>query len=267
MKVRFITSLVAALMLGATIAPAAIAADLSSVGYIDQAAIGSLPMFQSANRQLAQFKSGLDAQFNAAMKGAKSDADKQRVTIEFQQKYADKQRELIGPLFGRAQLAIAQVCLTKNLSVIVDKRIVIFGGQDVTKDVIDLVQSSQAIPSPSASPPPAEIGFVDQTVLDSLPKVKQANDDFAKFAQDQRAIFQAKYAQAKTDADKQQVGKDYNKTLADKQDAMLKPLVDQTKSVTADVAKKKSLLLVIDRADVIYGGTDITKDVQDALSK
>ena len=54
---------------------------------------------------------------------------------------------------------------------------------------------------------------------------------------------------------------------SDKQDQLLKPLVDQTKAATADVARKKKLLLVVDRADVIYGGTDITSDVQNELGK
>jgi outer membrane protein len=267
MKIRFISITAAALLLGAAIAPAAIAADLGDVGFVDQAAIGTLPAFQSANAQLAAYKGQLDGQFNAAMKGAKSDADRQRITLEFQQKFSDRQREVVGPLYTKAQIAIAKVCSADSLTVIVDKRIVIYGGRDVTKEVIDMLQSSEALVPPSATPAPSEIGFVDQTALDSLPKVKQANDDFSKFAQDQRAAFSAKLASARTDADKQQVGKDYNKVLADKQDQLLKPLVDQTKSVTADVAKKKNLLLVIDRADVIFGGTDITKDVQDALSK
>ena len=60
---------------------------------------------------------------------------------------------------------------------------------------------------------------------------------------------------------------DYTKSIADKQDQLLKPLVDQTRSATANVARKKNLLLIVDRADVIYGGTDITGDVQNALGK
>jgi outer membrane protein len=267
MKIRFVRILLAALGLSAVIASAAPAADLGDVGYLDQAAVGSLPAFQGANQQLAQYKTALDAQFATAMKSAHSDADRQRTALEFQQKFADRQNELMGPLFQRAQNAIAAVSANKNLTVVVDKRIVVYGGQDITKDVIDLVTSSQAVSPPSATPAPSEVGFVDQNSLDGLPKVKQANDDFAKFAQAQRAVYQQRFAQAKSDSDKQQIAKDYNKTLSDKQDSLLKPLVDQTKSVTADVARQKNILLVIDRADVLYGGTDITKDVQDALSK
>ena len=261
------TLAVLGLALAALIAPGAIAADLTDVGFVDQAQLGNMPVFVSANRALAAYKAQLDAQFNAAMRHAGSDADKQRISMQFQQQYTDKQREVAGPLFQRAQLAIAQVSGARNLSVVVDKRIVVYGGQDITKDVETLFSGQQAIQPPAASPPPSEIGYVDQTVLDNLPRVKTANDEMNQFASTQRTLFAPKVAQARTDADRQQIYQQFNKSLTDKQDELLKPLVDQTKHATAAVAGRKKLLLVIDRADVIYGGTDITADVQNELGK
>lgn len=265
MKIRLATTIAAALLIAAFVAPAAIAADLSDVGYIDQAELASMPVFVSANQTLAAYKQQLDAQFASTIKNAKSDADKQRIQMQFQQQYSDKQREIVGPVFQRAQLAIAAVCTTRNLSIVVDKRIVIYGGQDITKDVETLFSSNQAISPPAATPAPSEIGFVDQTALDGMPKVKSANDQMAQYASTQRALFGPKLTAAKTDADKKQVYQDYNKTLSDKQEQLLKPLVDATKTATADAARKHNVLLVIDRADVLYGGTDITADVQNEL--
>jgi outer membrane protein len=267
MKIRLATSFVAAIVFAAFVAPAAIAADLTDVGFVDQAELANLPVFVAANRQLFAYKAAMDQQFAGAIKQAKSDADKQRISMQFQQQYSDKQREIVGPLFNRAQLAIAAVSATRNLSVVVDKRIVIYGGQDITKDVETLFSSNQAIQPPSASPPPSEIGFVDQTVLDGLPKVKAANDEMNSYASTQRALYAPKMAAAKSDADKRQIYQQFNKLLSDKQETLLKPLVDQTKAATADAARKRNVLLVIDRADVIYGGTDITTDVQNDLSK
>jgi outer membrane protein len=267
MSIRILTSMALAALLAALVAPSAVAADLNDVGFVDQAELANIPVFVSANRQLMAYKSQLDAQFNAAVRNARTDADKQRVSLQFQQAYSDKQREIVGPLFQRAQLAIAQVSSTRNLSVIVDKRIVIFGGQDITKDVETLFAGSQAIPPPAASPPPSEIGFVDQTALDSLPKVKSANDQMSQFAATQRQLFAPRMAQAKSNVEKQQVLLQYNKSISDKQEQLLKPLVDQTRSATASVAARKKLLLVIDRADIIYGGTDITADVQNEIGK
>jgi outer membrane protein len=245
----------------------AIAADLTGVGYVDQADIANLPVFVNANRQLASYKSQLDGQYNAQVRRATTDAARQQIALQFQQQLQDKQREIVGPLLQRAQYAIAAVSTTRNLSIVVDKRIVIYGGQDITKDVEVVFASPQAITPPVATPPPSEIGFVDQTVLDGVPKVQTANTAMNQFETTQRQVYSARIAQARSASEKQQILQQFNKTVSDKQDQLLKPLVDQTRAATSDVARKKNLVLVVDKADVIYGGTDITTDVQNELTK
>jgi outer membrane protein len=267
MTKRLISTLLLCGLLGAAVAPSAIAADLTDIGYIDQSALANLPAFVSANQQLAAYRASLNAQFENAMRGAKTDADKQRISLQFQQELSDRQNELVGPLYQRTQLAIADVAASKKLSIVVDKRIVIYGGVDITSDVLGAVKGNAAIPAPSASPAPSEIGFVDQSALANAADVKKASDKLQKFQQDQQPIYAARFKSAKNDVDKQQVMADYNKAIQDEQDKLLKPLVDQTKNATRNVAQSKHLLLVVDRADVVYGGTDITQDVQNALSK
>ncbi|HEY8314072.1 MAG TPA: OmpH family outer membrane protein [Candidatus Baltobacteraceae bacterium] len=257
--------IVAAALLAAAVSPAAIAADLTDVGYIDQAAIGALPPFQKANAEMAKYQAQLQSQAATAMKKAKSDAQRQQLYAQFQQKFADRQRTVLGPLFARAQTAIAQVSSNKSLSVVVDKRIVIYGGQNITDEVVNLVKGPGAVVPPAATPPPSEIGFVDQQQIDQLPKVKQANDDYLKFANQQKQQAEKQMAAAKTNSDRQTIAKSFQKTLGDQQDKVLKPLVDRTKNAMADVAKKKNLILVVDKNDIIYGGTDITADVQSEL--
>ena len=260
-----------AVALGATLfglgslAPATLAADVTDIGYVDQAALSNIPQFTSANRQLADFKAQLDRQFASEVRGVKDANTQARIAQEFQNKLATRQRDLFGPLFQRAQVAIASVASSKNLSVVVDKRIVIVGGQDVTSSVVDLLTGPGDPIPPVNTPPPSSVGYVDQTQIDAIPKLKAANDDFQKFQADQQTQAQAKLKSAKTDADRQQVLKDYQSALADKQKQEIAPLVDQTRSAIAGVAKKRGLLLVIDRSNLIYGGTDITSDVTSAL--
>lgn len=248
------------------VAPAALAADLTDVGYLDQAAVGALPQFQRANAQVAQYKAQLDPQFNAAMKRARTSADQQRVRGEFQQRFLDKQRQVLGPLFARAQTAIAQVASNQRLSIVVDKRIVVYGGQNITKAVVDLVNGPGPVVPPASTPPPSTIGFVDQTQIDQVPSIKQANDNFLKFASDARQAALQKIQGAKNNQQQQQqIFQQYQKSLTDEQNRTLKPLVDKTRNAMASVAHQKNLILVIDRSDVIYGGMDITLDVQNAL--
>ena len=244
--------------------PAIGATDVTDIGSLDQAALGALPLFQAANRQLNAYGAGLQKQYVGRAKHA-SQSEQQRLAAEFQSKMADKQRQLFAPLFGKAQVAIASVASSKNLTVVVDKRIVVFGGQDITGAVRDLLSSVGDPVPPVSTPAPSKVGFVDQATIDQTPKVKAATDDFQKFQADQQKAAQDKLKGAKTDAEKDAVLKDYRKTLDDRQTASLKPVVDSTRNAISDVAKSKGLILVIDKGNIVFGGVDITKDVTDKL--
>jgi outer membrane protein len=260
-RVAALAGLLAALVA----APAVRAADaLPDIGYVDQAQLANIPSFLNAKRQLDSFGANLQKQYIARARGA-SPAEQQRLSNEFQSKIADKQRTLMGPLFQRAQIAIASVASSKNLSVVVDKQIMIVGGQDITANVRDLLTGVGDPVPPVSTPPPSTVGYVDQTQIDALPSIKSASADFAKFKAQQDAAAAAKFKTAKTAADRDAIMKDYQKTLGDKQTAMLKPLIDKTRDAMTNVAQKKGLVLVIDRGNIIYGGTDITADVTSAL--
>ena len=264
MKKNVLSTLLATAVLCAFVAPSAIAADLTDVGFVDQTALGSLPAFAAANQQLAQYKAGLDQQFASQMKAARTDADKQALAVKFQTMFQDKQSELVGPLFQRAQLALATVASQKKLTVVVDKRIIVYGGQDITQDVVNLVKGTSAIGTPPALGT-SQIGFVDESALQGSSKLKDAADQLQKFESDQRPIFQARLKNAKTDVEKNQIAADFQKTVTDKGNELNKPLIDASKAAYASIARSKNLILVIDRGDVVFGGTDITTDVQNAL--
>jgi Skp family chaperone for outer membrane proteins len=255
----------ALLLSAAVLAPATLAADVTDIGYVDQAALSNISSFIDANRQLAQFKIQLDRQFAKRIRSVRDQNVQARIAQEFQNKLQQRQRDLFGPLFQRAQVAIASVASSKNLSVIVDKHIIVFGGQDVTSAVVDLLAGPGDPIPPVNTPPPSSVGFVDQSQIDNVPSLKAANDDFQKFRADQEQQAQAKIKGARTDADREQILKDYQAALAAKQKQEIEPLVDRTRNAIADVAKKKGLLLVIDRTNLIYGGTDITSDVTNEL--
>jgi outer membrane protein len=262
---RFAVVAAALLVASACLTPATLAADVTDIGFVDQAALSSIPSFVGANRQLQIYNAQLRTQFSQQMRHVRDQNTQARIAQEFQDKLSSKQRELFSPLFERAQVAIASVASSKNLSVIVDKRIIVYGGQDVTTNVVNLLTGPGDPIPPVNTPPPSSVGFVDQSQIDSVPSLKAANDDFQKFQAVQMQLAQQKLKAAKTDADRQAVLKDYQAALADKQKQEIEPLVDKTRDAIADVAKKKGLLLVIDRSNLIYGGTDITSDVTSEL--
>lgn len=262
MHKKVISAVVFAAVALITLAPQALAIDVLDVGYVDQTAIGSLAPFASAQQQLSQFRDQTARQFQAASAG-KSDAEKQRIFNDFNQKLAAKQHELFDPLLGRAQTAIAYVAAGKNLSIVVDKSIVIYGGQDITKDVLDTI-AQPAVVAPVNTPPPSTIGFVDQTQIDVLPKVKSANDAFlatrARLGQELN-----KQLAGKSQADQAKIVQQFNDQLKAEQKKTVQPVIDQTEKAIATVARQHKLVLVIDQIDRVYGGTDITSDVVNAL--
>lgn len=248
-------------------APQVLAADVTDIGYIDQGALANLPAFLNANRQFVAYRAGLQREFESRARKSHSQLDQQRLAGEFQTRLQGKQRELFAPLFAAAQTAIASIASSRALSVVVDKRIVIIGGQDITKNVVDLLNSPGSPVPPVNTPPPSTVGWVDQAQIDQLDQFKKAQDDFNKFAADQRKAAQDKLKGAKTDADRTKIYQDYQKSIDDKRDQVVKPLVDQTRAAIESVAKKKGLVLVIDRGNLIFGGTDVTSDVVAILKK
>ena len=170
------------------------------------------------------------SKYVARARGA-SPAEQQRLAREFQQKIADKQRQVLGPLFARAQVAIASVASSKNLSIVVDKQIVIVGGEDITgagARSADRRRRTGAAGQHAAA--------VDRRLRRSEPRStrcrrsKRRPADFQKFKATQDQAAAAKFKSAKTQADRDAIMKDYQKTLGDKQTQTLKPLVDKTRA-------------------------------------
>jgi outer membrane protein len=255
----------AALALALLAAPVTAGADDSAgIGYVDQGALSALPAFGAAKRQFDSYGANLQAQYRARARSA-SPAQQQALVQEFQGKMADEQRTLFGPIFQRAQIAIASVASSKNLSVVLDKQIMILGGTDVTADVRNLLTGIGSPVPPVSTPPPSTVGFVDQSQIDAVPAVKAATADYAKFKAGEDQQMAQKFKSAKAQADRDALLKQYQQALQDEQNRVLKPLADKTTAAMSDVAHKRGLVLVVDRNSVIYGGTDITADVTSAL--
>ncbi len=218
----------------------------------------------AAQQQFAQFRDQMSRDFQGAIRG-KPQAEQQRIYADFNQRMAAKQHEMFDPLLGRAQTAIALVAATKSLSVVVDKQIIIYGGHDITKDVIDTINQPGQVVPPVNTPPPSEIGFVDQQQIDALPKAKAANDEFMAARQRLGQDMNKQLAATKDRQAQAAIVQSFNEQLKAEQKRIAKPIADATDKAIADVARKRKLILVVDQTDRVYGGTDITADVVAAL--
>lgn len=72
-----------------------------------------------------------------------NDAEKQRYYKQLQERIGNKEKELMDPVLKNIELKIQKIADKKGLSVVVHKDTVVFGGVDITDEVIRALQSGK----------------------------------------------------------------------------------------------------------------------------
>lgn len=116
--------------------------------------------------------------------------------------------------------------------------------------------------------PTSNIGVVDQQqVLSSNPSLSlQYQQKMTETATAMQKDFDEK-SKGMSDAEKEKLFADMQQQFNEKRQAIEKEVEDQVNGAVKSVASKKGLSLVVEKNAVVYGGTDITKDVTDNLNK
>ena len=142
-QVRFVSILIAVIFIGSVVALAltqtgniASAASSSSVGTIDyQQALAAHPDVQGLQGQMETAVTEIKKEFEEKSAGM-SDQEKADYYQQCQLRLAQKQQELLDPIRSAVDAAIKKVADKKGMAVVIDKMAVIYGGQDITQDVI-----------------------------------------------------------------------------------------------------------------------------------
>lgn len=115
---------------------AAAAGSNSSVGVVNYA------MLVQQHPDMAKAEESMKAEVEQAKKdfetkaATMNDQQKQEYYQQIQQRLQAKHQELVAPVYDKIDGAIKQVSEAKGLSVVVDKSNVIYGGQDITDEVL-----------------------------------------------------------------------------------------------------------------------------------
>lgn len=113
----------------------------------------------------------------------------------------------------------------------------------------------------------AGVGYVNMNaVMQAHPKMEKAQLDLRAAAQKAQDDFN-KQAEGKTDAEKQQIAQDLQKSLSEKEQSTMQPILKAVYTAIQDVRKDKGLDVILDQGAVIDGGTDVTEDVKAKLTK
>ena len=141
--VKIVSVLIALVFIGSVVALAltqsgsiASSAPSGSVGVVDMGEVMmNHPDRQSAENQLKATIEEVEKNFNEKAAGM-SDQEKESFALQSQKIIADKEKELSDQLLKKIEDTVKQVADAKGLSVVVAKQAVIYGGNDITQDVV-----------------------------------------------------------------------------------------------------------------------------------
>ena len=72
-----------------------------------------------------------------------NDAEKRRYYAQTQERFQNKQKELMDPVMKKIEAAIKKVADKKGLAVVVEKSTVVYGGTDITDEVAKSLQAGK----------------------------------------------------------------------------------------------------------------------------
>jgi outer membrane protein len=129
---------------------------------------------------------------------------------------------------------------------------------------IALTQTGTGIASAASS---VNVGVVDrEQVLSQHPEGENVNSQMNAAIAEIQKDFEEK-SQGMTDQEKQDYYRQCQQRLAQKQQELAEPILKSVDDTIKKVADSKGLSVVIEKAAVVYGGTDITQDVISKLGK
>ncbi len=111
-------------------------ANNSAVGVVNyQLVVVSHPELANVKASMQTEVETVKKEFEEKSK-AMSDQEKQRYYAQLQERLGQKERELMTPVLDKVTAAIKKVADAKGLTIVVDKQTVIYGGVDITDEVV-----------------------------------------------------------------------------------------------------------------------------------
>ncbi len=124
---------------------AGLAAAEEKIGVIDpQKVLFQHPKFEQTQRQIKSVVEKKQAEAKDAMDKTTDNNEKQRIFETKRQEAAREEQKIMEPIFKDIDLAIRTVAKAKNVTVVLDKTQVFFGGADLTEDVIQELKKKHA---------------------------------------------------------------------------------------------------------------------------
>ena len=235
------------------------------VGAIDQEAIFTLDEFKKAEQEIQALGDAKKKEFEAAVKAAGNkqgaEAELANTYRKFQLEVQQKKNQILNPLRTRAEAAVATVARSKGLTVVLDKRIVVYGVPDITEDVKKVFQQQGELKIPadqdtSNSP----VAYFDQDVVRSLKSFQEADLRLFQHRNDLMREYENRAAKLSA-SEKEALQRELTARLEAFKEQTMAPLYQKVTASVNEVAKGQGVSLVLDKQNVMYGGRNITDSV------
>lgn len=110
-----------------------------TIGFVDmQRALDAHPRKAASERALQEFFQAKQREFAQRAKGMTAE-QRQLLDRELQQQVVEKRQELLGGLDKELRTAVEEIARAQGVSVVLERAVVLFGGLDLTDQVIKKV--------------------------------------------------------------------------------------------------------------------------------
>lgn len=250
-------------------------APVKKVASIDESAVYEMEMFTKARKEVDEWGKTKSEEMAKEVEKA-SDEDKAKKFQEFQAALEIKTNETFNPLKEKVRAAVARAANDKNFTVVLDKKIIVFGVDDMTEDVKQLLESGAEITYPDDKQEEIEkapIGYFDQNIIRQLKVFREAE---AEVVQERERLLQSvreelkkaeKAGKKPSPAEMQAMQQSIEARLESLKQQKSAPLLKAVSDAVDQVAKEEDLSLVLDTQHVMYGGRNLTELVVDTFLK
>lgn len=240
-----------------------------TVGAVDLEVLVGLDEFKKAQKDIEKLSEDFRKEAEAKLPKNPKDWTTAHQTwlTEKRTEVQKKQNAIMEPLQQRQEAAVLKISRDHKLTVMLDKRIVVYGVADYTDEVKKLFQSKEEIKvgdevDTSKSP----IGYFDQDVVRSL-KVFQLVGTQVQRKQ-LELMKKLKEAEGKVSpAELQVLQNNARGELEAYQEQLMTELFSKVNDSVKEVAEGQGLALVLDKQHVLQGGRNMTSEVVDTFLK
>lgn len=113
------------------------AASATSVGVVDRGEIlNNHPRLEQVRKQFANIARQKENEAKAAADKETDTAKKAQAVQAKRMELAQEEQKLMGPIYRDCEQAVREVAVKRKLTIVLDKFVVLIGGEDITQDVI-----------------------------------------------------------------------------------------------------------------------------------